>query len=59
MSGEALRTVTPIARVSSGRRGSASETRFCTSTCASLMSVPSAKLIVIVSDPSPIDEEDM
>ncbi len=59
MSGDDLRTVTPRRRTSSGRRGSATATRFCTSTCASSTSVPSAKVTVIESCPSPVACEDM
>ena len=54
MSGEDFRTVTPMRRTSSGRRGSATATRFCTSTCAVSRSVPSAKVTVICSWPSPV-----
>ena len=58
-SGEFLRTVTPSRRTSSGSRGSATATRFCTSTCALSRSVPSLKVTVIVSLPSPVDCDDM
>ena len=54
MSGEFLRTVTPIRRASSGSRGSAIATRFCTSTWARSRSVPSAKVTVSASWPSPV-----
>jgi hypothetical protein len=54
-SGEFLRTVMPVRRTSSGRRGSASATRFCTSTCALSRSVPSAKVTVSDIDPSAVD----
>ena len=37
-------TVMPLRRTSSGRRGSAAATRFCTSTCALSMSVPTSKV---------------
>ena len=54
MSGEFLRTVTPSRRTSSGSRGSAIATRFCTSTWAMSRSVPSAKVTVSDSWPSPV-----
>ena len=57
MSGELLRVVTPWRRTSSGRRGSATATRFCTSTCAVSRSVPSAKVTVIVTLPSAVEFE--
>ena len=53
--GDVLRVTTPKRRTSSGRLGSASATRFCTSTCAWLRSVPSLKVTVIVTRPSPVD----
>jgi hypothetical protein len=56
-SGEALRTVTPSRCTSSGRRGTATETRFCTSTCAVSTSVPGLNTTLIVSVPSPTDCE--
>jgi hypothetical protein len=40
MSAERFLVVTPIARTTSGRDGSAMATRFCTSTCAMFTSVP-------------------
>ena len=58
-SGEALRTWMPSARTSCGRRASACETRFCTSTCAWSMSVPPLKTTLMVTRPSPVDCEVM
>ncbi len=52
MSGELLTVVTPRRRTSSGRRGSACDTRFCTSCCALSGSVPSLKVTVSVITPS-------
>ena len=54
MSGEFLRTVTPIWRTSSGSRGSAIATRFWTSTWAMSRSVPSAKVTDSDSWPSAV-----
>ncbi len=51
--------LTPSRRTSSGRRGSAEATRFCTSTWALFRSVPSLKVSVMVSRPSEVDDEDM
>ena len=51
-SGELLSVVTPSRRTSSGSRGSAMATRFCTSTCALSRSVPSLNVIVSVIAPS-------
>ena len=51
-SGELLTVVTPRLRVTSGSRGSAWLTRFCTSCCAKLGSVPSLKVTVSVNVPS-------
>ena len=51
-SGELLTVVMPRRRTSSGRRGSACETRFCTSCCALSGSVPSRKVTVSVIRPS-------
>ena len=45
-SGELFCVVTPRSRTSSGSRGSACETRFCTCTCALSRSVPSSKVTV-------------
>jgi hypothetical protein len=56
-SGEALRTAMPRRRTSSGRRGSATATRFCTSTWASSMLVPGLNTTLIDSRPSPVDCE--
>ncbi len=50
--GEALTVVTPSRCTSSGNRGSACETRFCTSSCALSGSVPSLKVTVIARLPS-------
>ena len=58
-SGEDFLTVTPSRRTSSGRRDSATATRFWTSTWAASRSVPSAKVTEIASWPSPVDCEDM
>ena len=58
-SGELLSVVTPRRRTSSGRRGSAIATRFCTSTCAWSRSVPSWKVMVSDMEPSPVQKEDM
>ena len=58
-SGDAFRTVTPSRRTSSGSRGSATETRFCTSTCAVSMSVPGLNTTLMFSVPSPTDCEVM
>ncbi len=57
--GELLSADTPMARTSSGRRGSAWATRFCTCTCARSMSVPIAKVTVRASVPSMVACEDM
>ncbi len=53
-SGELLTVVTPMARTSAGRRGSAWETRFWTSCCALSGSVPSLKVTVVVKTPSEV-----
>ena len=58
-SGEALRTWMPSWRTSCGRRGSAAETRFCTSTWAWSMSTPALNTTLIVTRPSPVDCEVM
>ncbi|MNS63062.1 hypothetical protein D3C72_961470 [compost metagenome] len=58
-SGELLTVVMPSRRTSSGRRGSACETRFCTSCWALSGSVPSLKVTVSVSRPSLLDCDDM
>jgi len=58
-SGDDLRTVTPVERTCSGRRGSATATRFWTSTCALLRSVPSLNVIVSVIVPSVVLCDDM
>ena len=52
-SGELFAVVMPSRRTSSGRRGSAIDTRFWTSTCASSRSVPSRKVMVSAIEPSP------
>jgi hypothetical protein len=52
MSGELLTVVTPSRRTSSGSRGSACDTLFCTSCCALSGSVPSLNVTVSVSMPS-------
>ena len=46
-----LRVTTPLRCTSSGSRGCAMATRFCTSTCALSRSVPSLKVTVMVSWP--------
>ncbi len=51
-SGELLIVVMPKRRTSSGRRGSAWLTRFCTSCCALSGSVPRRKVTVRVMVPS-------
>ena len=58
-SGELLTTVTPSRRTSSGSRGSAWLTRFCTCTWAMSMSVPSAKVTVSCMAPSAVAWDDM
>jgi len=58
-SGERLRTVRPLRRTSSGSRRSAALTRFCTSTCALSMSVPTSKVTVTDRLPSLVDCEAM
>ena len=57
-SGEAFFTVMPRRRTSSGSRGSAMATRFCTSTCAWSTSVPWRNTTLTVRRPSPVDWED-
>ena len=59
MSGERLAVVTPRRRASSGSLGSATATRFCTSTCALSKSVPSLNVIVSVIEPSLVHCADM
>ncbi len=54
-SGDCLVTVTPIERTSSGRRGNAVETRFCTSTCAVSRLVPSLNVTASDMLPSLVD----
>ena len=49
--------VTPRRRTASGRRGSAMDTRFCTSTWASSMLVPMPKVTVSCMRPSLVDCE--
>ena len=58
-SGELLTVVTPSWRTSSGSRGSAWLTRFCTCTCARSTSVPTRKVTVRVSTPSEVACDDM
>ncbi len=58
-SGELLTVVTPSWRTSSGSRGSAWLTRFCTCTCARSTSVPIRKVTVRVSTPSAVACDDM
>src|SRR3954468_22819848 len=57
--GELLTVVTPSWRTSSGSRGSAWLTRFCTCTCARSASVPTRKVTVSVSTPSEVACDDM
>ncbi len=57
--GELLTVVTPDWRTSSGSRGSAWATRFCTWTCARSTSVPMRKVTVVVSTPSDVAVDDM
>jgi hypothetical protein len=57
--GDCFLVVTPWRRTSSGSFGSAIATRFCTRTCASSRSVPSANVIVSVIVPSLELFEDM
>ena len=45
-------TVTPSWFTAAGRRGVASETRFCTCTCAMSRFVPTSKVTSIVAEPS-------
>jgi hypothetical protein len=52
MSGELLTVDRPRRRTSSGRRGSACATRFCTSCCALSGSVPRRKVTLSVIRPS-------
>src|SRR5207248_11271267 len=59
MSGERFWTVTPMALTTSGKSGWAMATRFCTSTWAMLMSVPSSKVTSRVYEPSLLDCDDM
>ena len=54
-SGDCLTTCTPSDRTSSGRRGVAIATRFCTRTCAVSRSVPSLKVTVNAMEPSLVD----
>ena len=54
-SGELFAVVTPIRRTSSGKRGSATEIRFCTRTCAVSRSVPSSKTTFKLMTPSLVD----
>ena len=56
-SGEALRTTMPSRCTSSGRRGWATATRFCTSTWAWSMLTPGLNTTLIDSRPSPVDCE--
>ncbi len=51
MSGEFFLVTTPLRCTSSGNCGCAIATRFCTSTCALSRSVPSLKVMVMVSWP--------
>ena len=51
--------VTPIVRTSSGKRGCATATRFCTCTCAVSRLVPMSKVTEMVKLPSPVEFDDM
>ncbi len=57
--GELFTVVTPIWRTSSGRRGSARWTRFCTAVSACSTLVPILKVTVSASAPSEVFCEDM
>ena len=46
MSGERLIVVTPVCLMTSGSEGTARLTRFCTSTCAMLKSMPCLNVTV-------------
>ncbi len=58
-SGEDFVTVTPIWRTSTGSRGCAMPTRFCTCTCAISRLVPMSKVTAIEKRPSAVALEDM
>ncbi len=58
-SGELFTVVTPSRCTSSGSRGSAWLTRFCTSCCARSGEVPSLKVTFSVMRPSEVACEDM
>ena len=58
-SGELFFTVTPRRCTTSGSRGVAMATRFWVSTCAVSRFVPSLKVTVISTAPSPVDWLDM
>ena len=55
----ALTTCTPWRRTSSGRRASTRRSRFCTSTSATLMSVPERKVTAIDAVPFDWLDDDM
>ena len=57
-SGDAFLTASPSRRTASGRRASATATRFCTSDCACSTLVPGLNTTLTVSLPSPTDCED-
>ena len=57
--GDFFFTDTPLRFTRSGRIGSASDTRFCTSTWAMFRSTPSLKVIVSVYVPSLVHCDDM
>src|SRR4051794_1486486 len=59
MSGERFLTLTPIVWTTEGRLGAAMAVRFCTSTWAMLISVPTSKVTSRVYEPSLLDCEDM
>ena len=59
MVGERLRVVTPSARTSSGSRGNAPSTRFCTSTWAVFGSVPTLNVTASRIWPSLLHWADM
>jgi hypothetical protein len=54
-SGLLLVVVMPSRRTSSGKRGSAMATRFCTRTCAASRSVPSSNVMVSAMAPSLVE----
>src|SRR6266567_1320567 len=59
MLGDCFLTVTPVALMTSGKRGRACATRFCTSTWAVSRLTPSLKVTVRVYEPSLLHCDDM